>query len=131
MAVKFSNVKAGDPIGTERFMATLVTAISQAGVVSHSYTPGYDYQLTRVRSYCLLKAGTVTFVIKVGARTAVATGVFTSATEVGATLSTTLANVQGSSTEAITITYTTDGSGVLTNGSLLLEFRPRHMAGEV
>jgi delta 1-pyrroline-5-carboxylate dehydrogenase len=41
--------------------------------------------------------------------------VFTAATEVGQTLSTTLANIRGSSTEAITVVLTTDHTGVLAN----------------
>jgi hypothetical protein len=66
---------------------------------------------------------------RVSTRSAV-TIVFTAATEVDNTLSTTLANIQGSSTEAITIELTTDGTGALTNGVLTLSSRPRPMNGE-
>lgn len=130
MAVKDKNVQPAAVIASDKDATEVVTAISLTSAVVYAYTPGYDYQLVRVRSFCRTKAGTVTFVVKVGTRTAVATGVFTAATEVAATLSTTLANVQGSSTEATTIELTTDGSGVLTNAKVFLEWRPRHMNGE-
>lgn len=131
MAVKDKNVQPSAVIASDKDATEIVTALSLTSAVVYAYTPGYDYQLVRVRSYCRTKAGTATFVVKVGTRTAVATGVFTAATEVGATLSTTLANVQGSSTEATTIELTTDGSGVLTNAKVYLEWRPRHMNGEI
>lgn len=119
-----------DPLGQDSFAIALVTAISQTGVVAFSYTPGYRFKIVRVRSYCLLKAGTVTATLLVGARTAVTTIGFTTATEVAQTLSTTAANIKGSATEAIILQYTTDGSGVLTNGFVIVDFRPFPMRGE-
>ena len=130
MAVKDRNVLPSAVVASDKQLFVLVTAVSQTSQVAYKYTPGYDFQLTRVRSYCLTKAGAVSYVVKAGGRTAVSAGVFTAATEVGATLSATLANIQGSSTEAITVEYTTDGTGALTNGFLVLEFRSRHMNGE-
>ena len=131
MAVKDRNVLPTAAIASKAQSVEVVTAISLTSAVVHSFTPSVDYQITRVRSFCRTKAGAVSFVVKVGTRSAVAAGVFTAATEVGATLSTTLANVKGSSSEAVTIELTTDGTGVLTNGRIVLEFRPQHMNGEV
>jgi hypothetical protein len=118
-----------DPMASETVSATLVTAISQTGVVAWSLTPGFAFQITRIRTYCLLKAGVCTGNVKIGTRTA-APLVFTSATELAAVLSTTLANLRGSATEAITVEYTTDGSGVLTNGGVFISYRPYPMRGE-
>ncbi len=118
-----------DPMAGEAVAVTLVTAISQTGVVAYSFTPGFAFQIARIRTYCLLKAGVCTGNLKVGGRTA-APLVFTSATELTAVLSTTLANLRGSATDAITIEYTTDGSGVLTNGAITFQFRPYPMRGE-
>lgn len=129
-SVRGIRAQPADPFGRETMQVALITAISQTGVVAYSYTPGYAFRLVRVRSYCLLKAGTVTAQVKVGTRTAVTTVSFTTATEVAQTLSTTAANIKGSATEAITLNYTTDGSGVLTNGFVILEFRPYPMRGE-
>lgn len=129
MAVKTRNVLPADPLAKDKISVALIVAISQTGVVSWKYTPAYDFQITRVRTYCLTKAGAVSGNLKVGTRTA-CTLTLTAATEVSNTLSTTLANVQGSSTEAITVEYTTDGSGALTNGHVIIEVRPQHMNGE-
>jgi hypothetical protein len=129
MAVKDRNVAKDAVVASDKAVVAIITAISQAGVVAFKYTPGYAFQVTRVRTYNLAKAGAVSGNLKIGTRTAVAL-TFTSATEVAHVLSTTLANVQGSASEAITVEYTTDGSGVLTNGFVVIEFRPRPMNGE-
>jgi hypothetical protein len=129
MAVKDTNIHPNARIGVDRISAAIVTALSLTGAVVWSFLPGYKFQLTLARSFCRTKAGTVTAVIKIGSRTA-ATIVFTAATEVAGTLSTTLANLRGSATEAITIELTTDGSGVLTNSHIVLGFRPIPMVGE-
>lgn len=131
MAVKDKNVKPDAVIASDKQVVAIVTAVSQSGVVAYSYTPGYRFQLTRVRSYCRVKAGTIAGAVKVSTRTAVTTVTFTQATEVAQTLSTTLANIQGSATDAITIEYTSDGTGALTNGFVVLEFRPLGMNGEI
>lgn len=130
MRIRNQNVDPAAQIGRERIVVPLTVAISQTGVVSAKFTPGHKYQLVSVKTYCLTKAGAVAGVLKVGGRTA-ATLTLTAATEVTATLSTTLANIRGSATEAITIEYTTDGSGALTNGLVILEYRPRPMAGDL
>jgi hypothetical protein len=76
------------------------------------------------------KAGTVSGNAKIGSRTS-APLVFTAATEVAGVLSTTKADVRGSATEVLTIEYTTDGSGVLTNGFVIVELRPRPLARDL
>lgn len=129
MAVKDRNVLPSAVIASDKMAVALIVATGQSGVVSFKYTPGYAFQITRARTYCLTKAGAVAGNLKVGTRTAVALTI-TAATEVAHTLSTTLANVQGSASEAITVEYTTDGSGALTNGFVIIEFRPRPMNGE-
>lgn len=111
-------------VARQRLAVALVTAISQTGVVAFSFTPGYAFEVVRVRSYCLLKAGTVTGKVKVSTREAVPALAFTTATEVGATLATTAADRKGSASDAITIEYTSDGAGVLTNGFVVVEIRP-------
>lgn len=129
MAVKDRNVAKDAAVASDKAVVAIITAISQTGVVAFKYTPGYAFQITRIRTYNLAKAGAVSGNAKVGTRTAAAL-TFTAATEVAHTLSTTLANIQGSASEAITIEYTTDGSGALTNGFVIIEFRPRPMNGE-
>lgn len=109
----------------------IVTAVSLAGAVVKSFRPGYGFKIHGVQSFCRTKAGAVSYVVKVGGRTAVAGGVFTAATRVDAALSSTLANLKGSATEDITIELTTDGTGALTNGSVVIDVRPYPLgAGE-
>lgn len=112
-----------------RLPVAVVTAINLTGAVVFSWTPGYTYQITSIKSFNRTKAGAVSAVVKVGTRTA-ATVTFTAATEVASTLSTTLANIQGSATEAITIELTTDGTGALTNAFVTISMRPRPLNGE-
>lgn len=129
MAVKDINILPSSQIAKERMTANITTALTQTNTVAFSYTPGFRFQVTRVRSYCQTKAGVVTARVLVGGRVA-ASCTFTSATELAQTLSATLANLRGSATEAVTVDFTTDGSGVLTNGSVTFEIRPYPMAGE-
>lgn len=130
MQIRNQNVNPSSQIGRKTLVIPLLVAISQTGVVSFKYTPGYKFQVVAVKTYCLTKAGAVAGTLKVGGRTA-ASLTITAATEVTATLSTTKANLRGSATEAITVEYTTDGSGALTNGMVILAIRPYPMSGDV
>jgi hypothetical protein len=128
--IRNQNVHKAADFVKQPLVAGIVTAISLTSAVVFSFLPGYKYEIARIRSFCRTKAGTVTAVVKVGTRTA-ASITFTAATEVAQTLSTTLANLRGSATEAITIELTTDGSGVLTNAHLVITIRPRPLAGDL
>lgn len=116
-------------IARKPLVVNIVTDISLTDAVVYSFLPGFKFQVVASRSFCRTKAGTVSANIKIGARTAAAV-VFTAATEVAQTISSTLANIRGSSTEAITIELTTDGSGVLTNAAITLTIRPFPLSGE-
>lgn len=124
------NVHRAADFAKQPIIVPIITAISQTGVVSFSFAPGYKFQVVRIRTYCLLKAGTVTGNLKVSTRTSGAL-TFTSATENAVTLSTTKANLRGSATDAITVEYTTDGTGVLTNGFVSLIIRPFPLNGDL
>lgn len=130
MQIRNQNVSPNAQIGRERLVIPLLVAISQTGVVASKFTPGHKFQLVSVRTYCLTKAGAVSATLKVGGRTA-ASLTITAATEVAGTLSATIANIRGSATEAITLEYTTDGTGALTNGMVFLEYRPYPMSGDI
>lgn len=123
MRIQDKHIHPGSAFAHQRLVAPVGTAVSLTDAVVFSFLPGYRFQITRIRSFCRTKAGTVTAVVKVGTRTA-ASITFTAATEVAQTLSTTLANLRGTAAEAITIELTSDASGVLTNGHIVLEVRP-------
>lgn len=129
MSVHDKHVAKAAKTALKHLNAAVVTAISLTDAVIYSFTPGYRFQIERIRSFCRTKAGTVTAVVKVGTRTA-ASITFTAATEVAQALSSTLADLQGSASEAITIELTTDGSGALTNGAIVISIRPRDMHGD-
>ncbi len=130
MAIKDRNILPTAAFAKDRMVVPLNPAVSLTSAVMHSYTPGFRFIITRVRCFVRTKAGAVSYVVKVGGRTAVATGTVTAATEVGATLSATRANLIGSATEAITVEVTTDGSGAVTDGKIVIEFRAMPMIGE-
>ena len=50
--------------------------------------------------------------------------------EVEGTLQTTVADIKGAATEDIVIVGTTDGTAVLTNGVIAVDYRPDHLNGE-
>lgn len=105
-------------------------AINQTSIIVYGYVAGYRHQLVRASSWCRTKAGAVTYVVKVGGRVAVAAGAFGAGVHTVASLSATLANLQGSATDIITIEVTTDGTGAVADGRIFLEWRPRPLDGE-
>jgi hypothetical protein len=130
MKIRDQNVHPSAQVGRKEMTIALVVAINQAGVVAFKWTPGYRFEVVRVTTYCLTKVGAVAGNLKIATRVA-APLVLTAATEVVGVLSATKANVRGSPTEAITLEYTTDGTGALTNGMVLVTIRPRPQAGDL
>lgn len=130
MGVKDRNVIPTSYLAKKISEVAMNPAINLTSAVVFSFTPGQKFQLVRVRSFCRTKVGAVAFTVKVGGRVAVTTVTMTAATEVAQALSATLANLQGSATEAITIECTTDGTGALTDGRVYLEWRARPLDGE-
>ena len=131
MAVQDKNVHPDANFAKECHVIAIPTAVSQTGVVAASITPGYAYEVVRVRSYCRVKAGAVSGAVKVGGTFSVASVTFTQATEVAQTLSTTRSDNCGSATDAITVEYTSDGTGALTNGLVMVWIRPQPLNGQV
>lgn len=130
MAIEDSNVNPTARSARKSLAVSITTAVSLAGVVVYSFKPGYRFRLTGASDFARTVTAAITFVIKVGGRIAVASVAPVAATETIRTLSTTLANLRGSATEAITIELTTDGSGAATNLAFNLEIRPLGMAGD-
>lgn len=116
------NVHPTAAFAKKEIVVALPTAISQTGRVAFKYTPGYKFDVIRIRTSNAVKAGAVTGKVKVGTRTA-SDITFTSGAEVGQTLSSTEADLEGSASEALSVEYTSDGSGVLTNGQVVIEIR--------
>lgn len=124
-AITDKKVLRSAAVAIQRLVVPLVTATSQTDLVAFKYTPGYAFRIVRVRSYNAAKAGTLAGKVKIATREAVAALTFTAATEVAQTLSATDANKKGTAAEALSVEYTSDGSGALTNGYVVIEIRPQ------
>lgn len=118
-------------VGREKVTVPVETAVSLTDAEIFEIVPGYAFEVVSIESYCRTKAGTVSAEVKVGGTAATDAGVaFTAATRVANALSGTYANKRGSETDTLTVEITTDGSGVLTNGVLVITIRPQHMRGD-
>jgi len=131
MSFSDRNVHKDAEVAVKMLVVAIPTAVSQSDVVAYSHTPGFDFEILSVKSYCRVKAGTVTGQVKVGTGSVLqAAAVFTTATEVNAPLVASRAGRRGTRTQAINVHFTTDGTGALTNGFLTIRYRKRHLAGE-
>jgi hypothetical protein len=83
-----------------------------------------------VSDFARTVTATISYVIKIGSRVALSATTPVAATETARTLSTTLANLRGTSSEAITIELTTNASGAAVNLAVLLQIRPLGLAGD-
>lgn len=131
MAIRDRNIDKDAEVAVKVLVVPLISAVGQTGVVAFSHTPGHAFQLVGVSSYCADQTDTISGVVKVGSATAVAAVGFTDATEVAQTLSSTLSDLRGSSTDAITLEYTSDGTGAVVNGFVIIKYRAQPLAGEV
>jgi len=108
----------------------IITAISLTDAVVWEWLPGFAGYIVDVQSYNRTTAGAVTFKVRTGGasyaagRSAITDLVAVTASRQSAVLSTTLANRRFSSAEVIRVGLTTDGTGALTNGSIIVTVRP-------
>lgn len=131
MAVNDKNVSKAAKIAEKELVVSIVTAVSQSDVVAFSYVPGFPFEIVSVKNYARTEAGAVTADVKIGSTSALASAVaFATATATTASLSSTLASRRGSSTDAINVHYTSDGTGALTNGHVVVVFRPMPLNGD-
>lgn len=128
--IRTQNVRRGAGFAKRELVVPIITAISQTGKPCYSFIIGHAGQIVKVSTFNSAKAGAVSGTLKVGGRVA-APLVFTAATEVAGVLSATDANILFSATDAITIEYTSDGSGALTNGVVTVQIRMRPMNGDL
>lgn len=133
MAIKDTNVLSTAGIGKECIRLHIgTTATGQTGKQPDGVIPGFDFQIVKVEVNALTVTATISVDVLIGS-TSCLTGAITpvAATPTAGTLSTTLANVRGSSTEAINVQYTSNGTGAATNGIVSVWIRPQPMNGEV
>ena len=113
-------------------LALGTSATSQTGKRTDAATPGFAFEVTKVEVYALTVTAVITVDVQIGT-TSVLTAVVTPVadTPTAGTLSSTLANIRGSSTDIISLKYTSDGAGAATNARARVWIRPVPANGEV
>ena len=133
MAVRTKDILPTDPIGRQVLRMPIgATATSQAALEVDEITPGFNFEIVSVQVHATAVTATASVNVLIGSTTALASSITpTAGNVVAGTLSTTMASRRGSSTDSIIVQYTTNGSGVITNGKVTVFVRPFPMNGEV
>ena len=133
MAVRAKDVLPSDSLGWVPIRMPIgATATGQTALEVDEVTPGFNFQIVGVQVHATAVTATASVNVLIGSTTCL-TGAITptAGNVVAGTLSTTMASRRGSSTDSIIVQYTTNGSGVITNGKVTVFVRPFPMNGEV
>jgi hypothetical protein len=132
MAVKDSKIAADAKVAIERLVIPIITAVSITDLIAFAFVPGHPFEIVGAQCYARTEAGTVTADVKIQTVSALnAVMAFATGSRVDAVLATALASRRGSATDAINVHFTTDGTGALTNGFVVVSYRPVPLQGEV
>jgi len=113
-------------------LALGTTATGQTSKQTDGVIPGYDFRIVKVEVNALTVTATISVDVLIGSTSALASAITpVAATPTAGSLSTTLANVCGVSTDAINLQYTSNGTGAATNGYVSVWIRPQPMNGEI
>lgn len=133
MAVKDKNI-AKDAFHARKCIqfALGTSAISQTAKKTDAITIGFPFEVVSVEAYALTVTATITVDVHIGTTSVLSAAVTPVAdTPTAGTLSTTLASRRGTSTDILSLKYTSNGSGAATNGFVTVWVRPRPLNGEV
>ena len=107
------------------------TSTGQTDLEVDSCIPGFNFEIVRVTARATAVTATQTVNVKIGTVSALASQLAVVAeVDTAATLSTTKANRRGSATDEINVEYTTNGTGVITNGRVTVWVRPFPLSDE-
>jgi hypothetical protein len=130
MAVTDRKVHREAKVALKHLVVPLITAVSQTAVKAFSFRPGYGFKVEGVQTYCLNRAGTVTADVRIGTQSVLASAAaFAAGNRVDAALA--AGAPTGSATAELNVHYTTDGTGALTNGFVVVTIRPYPVNGDV
>lgn len=115
-------------VALKHLIVPIVTAVSLTDANVFRFTPGYGFRVEGVSTFCRTKAGAVTADVLVGATVVANDAAFTANAEVAATL--TEAARKGKASDEVLVRITTDGTGALTNGVVVVTLRPYPLGGE-
>lgn len=134
MAVQDRNTSKDAYVARELVTLHLPTsATSQADLECDEITIGFPFQVERVSVHATAVTATITCDVKIGTTSVLASAITPVAnTDTAGTLSTTLANRQGTaSTSTLRFHYTSNGTGAATGLKARVWIRPLGMAGDV
>lgn len=108
------------------------TATGQTGKRTDAMTVGFPFKVVRVEAYALTVTAVISLDVQIGTTSVLASAITPVAdTPTAGTLSTTNANLIGTSTSVISFKYTSDGAGAATNCFVNVWVRPEPLNGEV
>ena len=125
MAVTDRKVHPEARLAEKALVVSLVTATAQGDVKAFSLRPGYGFQVIGVQAYCRSEVGAVTADVKIGTTSVLSAAVaFVTATRVDGVLAASLAARRGTAAGELNVHFTSDGTGALTNGFVVVTIRP-------
>jgi hypothetical protein len=132
MAVTDRKVHKDAKVAVKTIVVPLITATGQADLKAFSTRPGFGFEVVGVETFCSGKAGTVTANVKIGTASVLSGAAsFTAGSRVSASLAASASARRGTSTSDLNVHYTTDGTGALTNGFVVVRIRPYPLNGDV
>ena len=133
MAVKDVNVLPTANFAKECITFVIpATSVGQTDLEVDSCVPGFAFEIERISVMATAVTATASVNVKIGTTSALSSVITPVAgTDTAGTLSSTLASIRGSDSDAINVEYTTNGSGVITNGRVRVWIRPIPLNGEI
>jgi hypothetical protein len=116
MGITAKMVKKGDALSKRVHRFPITTAVSLADVKVGTITPGFRFQIESVKVFAETVTATISVNVKIGT-TSVLTGAITpvAGTDTSGTLVSTVASRRGTSSQAINVHVTTNGTGAARN----------------
>lgn len=133
MSIKDKNVAKDAALALKPIQFAIGTsAISQTAKKTDAVTVGFPFEVVRVEAYALTVTATISVDVHIGATTVLAGAITPVAdTPTAGVMSTTLASRRGTSTDILSLKYTSNGAGAATNAYVTVWVRPRPLNGEV
>jgi hypothetical protein len=109
------------------------TATAQTAKRTDAAVPGYAFEVVKVEFYCLTRPNAgFSADVQIGTTSVLSAAIAdpTADAVTAGTLSSTLANRRGLSTDTLSLKYTTDADGAATNGVMSVWIRPLGLNGD-
>lgn len=112
-------------------LAMGATSVSQTATEADEVTPGYAFEIVAAEAYATGVTATASVDVQISGTSALSAAITpVAAAPTAGALSATLANVRGSATDTIQAKYTTNASGVVTNGRIRVWIIPQGLNGQ-